>query len=148
AGVVDSRAADRSSAVRIGVSTKDEVAVGEPDVHLLCPAVDVDSPEVTILIPAVNEELTIAAFVAWCHEGLRDAGAVGEILIVDSSSDQTAEIALAGGARVLKTPKRGLGRAYIDALPFIRGKYVIMGDADCTYDFRQLAPFVAALRDG
>jgi glycosyltransferase involved in cell wall biosynthesis len=146
--VVDSRAVDRSSAVRIGVRNENEVPVGDPDVHLLRPAADVESPEVTILIPAVNEELTIADFVAWCHEGLRDAGAVGEILIVDSSSDRTAEIALAGGARVLKTPKRGLGRAYIDALPYIRGKYVIMGDADCTYDFRKIAPFVAALRDG
>ena len=118
------------------------------DVHLLLPADDVESPEVTILIPAMNEELTIVEFVAWCHEGLREAGAVGEILIVDSSSDRTAELALAGGARVLKTPKRGLGRAYIDALPYVRGKYVIMGDADCTYDFRRLAPFVDAMRNG
>ena len=66
------------------------------------------------------------------------AGIRGEILIVDSSDDDTAELALAGGARVLKTPRRGLGRAYIDALPFIRGRYVLMGDADCTYDFREL----------
>ena len=107
-----------------------------------------ESPEVTILIPAVDEELTIADFVAWCHEGLREAGAVGEVLIVDSSSDRTGEFALAGGARVLTTPKRGLGRAYIDALPYVRGKYVIMGDADCTYDFRKLAPFVDAMRSG
>ena len=42
----------------------------------------------------------------------------------------------------MRTPKRGLGRAYIDAIPFIRGKFVIMGDADCTYDFRNLAPFI------
>jgi glycosyltransferase involved in cell wall biosynthesis len=118
------------------------------DVTLFTPENDVDAPEVTILIPAVNEELTVGDFVAWCHEGLRDAGVVGEILIVDSSTDATAELALAGGARVLRTPKRGLGRAYIDALPFIRGKYVIMGDADCTYDFRKLAPFVQAMRDG
>ena len=48
-------------------------------------------------------------------------------------------IALAGGARVLKTPKRGLGRAYIDAIPFVRGRYVIMGDADDSYDFTDLA---------
>ena len=116
--------------------------------RLLRPADDVDSPEVTVLIPAVNEEATIAEFVAWCHDGLRAAGTIGEILIVDSSTDRTAELALAGGARVLKTPKRGLGRAYIDALPFIRGKYVIMGDADCTYDFRQIGPFVAAMRSG
>ena len=118
------------------------------DVALLVPETDVDKPEVTILIPSVNEELTMPDFVAWCHEGLGAAGVVGEILIVDSSTDRTAEIALAGGARVLKTPKRGLGRAYIDAIPYIRGRYVIMGDADCTYDFRELAPFVEAMRNG
>jgi hypothetical protein len=49
---------------------------------------------------------------------------------------------------VLRVPKRGLGRAYIDALPHIRGEWVLMGDADCTYDFRGLAPFVDAFRDG
>ena len=53
---------------------------------------------------------------------------------------------MAAGARVLRTPKRGLGRAYIDAVPFIRGRYVVMGDADCTYDFRHSMPFVNALR--
>ena len=105
-------------------------------------------PEVSIVIPAVNEELCISDFVAWCHEGLRKAGVNGEILIVDSSTDRTPELALAGGARVLRTPKRGLGRAYIDTIPFIRGQYVIMGDADCTYDFRNLDGFVTKLRDG
>ena len=114
------------------------VAPAGSDVRLLVPEHDVADPEVTILVPAVNEELTIGDFVAWCHEGLRAAGVVGEILIVDSSTDRTAEIALAGGARVLHAPKRGLGRAYIDAMPYIRGRYVIMGDADCTYDFRKL----------
>ena len=49
---------------------------------------------------------------------------------------------------MLKTPKRGLGRAYIDAIPFIRGRYVLMGDADCTYDFRELEPFVEKFREG
>ncbi len=121
---------------------------GDPDVELLCPDDDVEDPEVSIVIPAVNEELTISDFVAWCRQGLVDAGARGEILIIDSSTDRTAELALAGGARVLRTPKRGLGRAYIDALPFIRGKYVVMGDADCTYDFRLLGRFVDKLRQG
>jgi hypothetical protein len=55
---------------------------------------------------------------------------------------------VAGGARVLKVPKRGLGRAYIDAIPFIRGKFVLLGDADLTYDFREIAPFVEKLRAG
>ncbi|GIH14122.1 glycosyltransferase family 2 protein [Rugosimonospora africana] len=118
------------------------------DITLLVPENDVTDPEVTILIPAVNEELTIADFVDWCHQGLAAANVVGEILIVDGSTDATAQIALAGGARVLRAPKRGLGRAYIDAIPYVRGRYVIMGDADCTYDFRELAPFVEAMRDG
>jgi glycosyltransferase involved in cell wall biosynthesis len=117
-------------------------------VELLTPADDSAEPEVSVVVPAVNEELTIAEFVGWCKEGLRAAGLDGEILIVDSSTDRTAELALAAGARVLKTPKRGLGRAYIDAVPFIRGQYVVMGDADLTYDFRQLGLFVDELKAG
>jgi len=123
-------------------------ADGDVDVQLLLPANDVANPEFSIVIPALNEQLTIADFIAWCHEGMRKAGVVGEILIIDSSQDRTAEIALANGARVLKTPKRGLGRAYLDALPHIRGKYILMGDCDCTYDFRELTPFVEKFRAG
>jgi glycosyltransferase involved in cell wall biosynthesis len=124
-----------------------EAAVGR-DVQLLVPQNDEPDPEVSIVVPAVNEQITITDFVEWCHKGLADAGVRGEILIVDSSTDSTPELALAGGARVLKTPKRGLGRAYIDAVPFIRGQYVIMGDADCTYDFRLLAPFIEKMQQG
>jgi len=105
-------------------------------------------PLVSIVVPALNEQLTIAEFVSWCKQGLLEAGVDGDILIVDSSTDQTSSIALQNGARVLKTPKRGLGRAYIDALPFIRGKYVILGDCDCTYDFRRLKPFVEKFSQG
>jgi glycosyltransferase involved in cell wall biosynthesis len=116
--------------------------------ELLVPAADAHNPCVSIVIPALNEELTITQFVAWCHEGLAAAGVDGEILIVDSSTDRTAELALESGARVLRVPKLGLGRAYIDALPYVRGDFVIMGDADCTYDFRQLKVFVDAWREG
>ena len=86
------------------------------DVRLLIPVPDVSDPEVTILVPALDEERTIGQFIDWCQEGTRGAGACVEILIVDSSSDRTAEIALAKGVRVLKTPTRGLGRAYILSL--------------------------------
>src|SRR5688572_26133633 len=123
-------------------------AAVDPEIELLLPQADVANPELSIVIPALNEQLTIADFVQWCTDGMRAAGIVGEILIIDSGSDRTTELALAGGARVLRTPKRGLGRAYIDALPYIRGKYVIMGDCDCTYDFRELAPFVEKFRGG
>jgi glycosyltransferase involved in cell wall biosynthesis len=130
------------------VALKAGPAPHDPEISLAIPERDVENPEFSIVIPALNEELTIAEFVAWCHEGMNKAGVQGEILIVDSGKDRTLELALAGGARVLKTPKRGLGRAYQDALPFIRGKYVIMGDCDCTYDFRELAPFVEKFRGG
>jgi Glycosyl transferase family 2 len=123
-------------------------AVQDPELSLLRPEKDVDGPELSIVIPALNEELTITDFIRWCHEGMRRAGVAGEILIVDSSTDRTAERALAEGARVLKTPKRGLGRAYMDAIPFIRGRWVLMGDCDCTYDFRELEGFVESLRSG
>src|SRR5688572_479080 len=120
----------------------------DSELRLLVPDDDVSDPELSIVIPALNEQVTIGRFVEWCREGLVQAGIRGEILIVDSSSDRTSDLALSGGARVLKTPKRGLGRAYIDALPFIRGKYVLMGDADCTYDFRELGPFMDRFRSG
>lgn len=119
-----------------------------PESALLCPDEDEPDPEFTIVIPAVNEELTISDLVGWCKQGLCQAHTKGEVLIVDSSTDRTAQLALAAGARVLTTPRRGLGRAYIDALPHIRGRYVLMGDADCTYDFRDIAGFVDKLREG
>ncbi|HEY1549436.1 MAG TPA: glycosyltransferase family 2 protein [Kofleriaceae bacterium] len=120
----------------------------DPEITLHLPEHDVAAPEVSIVIPALNEQLTIADFIDWCKEGLAKANIEGEILIVDSSTDKTREIALSKGARVLATPKRGLGRAYIDSLPYIRGKYVIMGDCDCTYDFRELGVFVEKFRAG
>jgi glycosyltransferase involved in cell wall biosynthesis len=104
--------------------------------------------QLSIVIPALNEKVTIGEFVDWCHEGLKSAGVTGQILIVDSSTDNTPEIACAHGAEVLRVPKRGLGRAYIDAIPYIRGEWIIMGDADLTYDFREVAPFVAAFKSG
>ncbi|GMO17169.1 MAG: glycosyltransferase family 2 protein [Termitinemataceae bacterium] len=104
--------------------------------------------KVSIVVPALNEELTIGEFVSWCKEGLSKIEGGGEIIIVDSSTDRTPEIAVMGGARVVRVPKRGLGRAYIDALPEIRGDYVIMGDCDLTYDFREIDKFVEKLDEG
>jgi glycosyltransferase involved in cell wall biosynthesis len=118
------------------------------EVELLIPENDTPAPVLSIVVPALNEQLTIEDFIAWCHEGLRRVNVPGEILIIDSSTDRTSELAIACGARVLKTPKRGLGRAYQDALPFIRGQYVLMGDCDCTYDFRELEPFVEKFQAG
>ncbi len=119
----------------------------DPECTLLLPLHDVSEPEFSVVIPAMNEKLTIADTIEWCKEGFAQAGVAGEVLIVDSSSDNTPEIALAHGARVLKTPRRGLGRAYIDAIPYIRANYILMGDADCTYDFREIAGFIQSFRN-
>jgi glycosyltransferase involved in cell wall biosynthesis len=126
--------------------------LGEPPVddetRLLIPSSDSEDPELSVVIPALNEQITISEFVRWCHEGMARAGVAGEVVIVDSSTDMTAERALEAGARVLRTPRRGLGRAYKDAIPYARGRYVLMGDADCTYDFRCVTPFVERFREG
>jgi glycosyltransferase involved in cell wall biosynthesis len=116
--------------------------------HRTPPGVKLEPVELSIVVPALNEAITVGEFVAWCHEGLRRAGVTGQILIVDSSTDNTPELVLAAGGEVLRVPKRGLGRAYIDATPYIRGKWIVMGDADLTYDFRELAPFVEQFRNG
>src|SRR5438874_11478951 len=93
------------------------LAASDPQIRLLLPADDIADPEVTILVPTLNEEGTVGTFMDWCLEGIARSGLKVEILIADSSTDQTAEIALQKGARVVKAPRRGLGRAYIDAIP-------------------------------
>jgi glycosyltransferase involved in cell wall biosynthesis len=116
--------------------------------YLVPPETSPGDVELSIVVPALNEEVTVGEFVDWCKDGLKRSGVRGQILIVDSSSDDTARIVLEHGGEVLRTQKRGLGRAYIDAIPYIRGKWIIMGDADLTYDFRELAPFVAEFQRG
>ena len=116
--------------------------------HLTVPGTALEPVDLTIVVPALNEEITVGEFVDWCKEGLKRAGVRGQILIVDSSTDRTPEIVVSHGGEVLRAPKRGLGRAYIDATSYIRGKWIVMGDADLTYDFRELAPFVEAFRNG
>ena len=129
----------------------DRITSAPTAVELLVPAGDQNNdslPEISIVVPALNEQTTIGEFVDWCWQGLKAAGVSGEVIIVDSSADDTPNIASAKGARVLRTPKRGLGQAYIDAMPYIRGQFVIMGDCDLTYDFRNLKPFVDCFRNG
>ena len=133
---------------RVGAGTGRGERGPADEAQLLIPSADVESPELSVVIPALDEQTTICEFVQWCHEGMAQAGVTGEVVIVDSSTDMTADRALQAGARVLRVPRRGLGRAYKDALPYARGRYILMGDADCTYDFRRLQPFVERLRDG
>jgi glycosyltransferase involved in cell wall biosynthesis len=116
--------------------------------HLVPAGTPSEPVDLSIVVPSLNEEITAGEFVDWCKEGLERAGIRGQVLIVDSSTDKTPAIVLAHGGEVLRTPRRGLGRAYIDASTYIRGQWIVMGDADLTYDFRELRPFVEAFRNG
>lgn len=106
------------------------------------------TPDVSVLVPTMNEEVTVAAFIDMCYEGFQRAGVRGEVVLVDSSSDRTALIARERGATVIECSERGIGRAYQVGIQHVQGRYVVMGDADCTYDFREIQPFLQALEAG
>jgi len=105
--------------------------------------------DVSIVMPCLNEEGSIATCVKKAWEWLESSGYSGEVLVVDNgSTDRSREFALAAGARVVQEPRRGYGRAYLTGIPAARGKYIVIGDCDNTYDFTNLEPFIAPLRDG
>jgi len=79
--------------------------------HFLPKNAEIGDVELSIVIPASNEEMTVGEFIEWCKEGIKRAGVAGQILIVDSSTDNTAKIVLEHGGEVLRTPKRGAGHA-------------------------------------
>jgi glycosyltransferase involved in cell wall biosynthesis len=108
-----------------------------------------ETPEVTLLMPCLNEAETIAGCIAAARAGLAAAGVVGEILIADNgSTDGSQEIATKLGARVLPVSARGYGNALRAGMSDARGRFIIMGDADLSYDFSKITPFVEKLRAG
>lgn len=108
-----------------------------------------DTPRVSVVIPCLNEEEHIAECVTRAVSALDDAGLVGEVIVADNASeDRSAERAAAAGARVIHEPRRGYGSAYLAGFAAARGEYIVMLDADLTYDFAEIPRFVAALDDG
>ena len=105
--------------------------------------------ELTILMPCLNEAATVGACVAKARGFLERAGIAGEVLVADNGSeDGSAAIAREAGARVVQVAERGYGAALAAGIAAARGRYVIMGDADASYDFSRLEPFVEKLRQG
>jgi hypothetical protein len=105
--------------------------------------------ELTILMPCLNEAKTISICVQKAKTYLSRAGIQGEVLVADNgSTDGSQELARAAGARVVAISQRGYGAALIGGIAAARGKYIIMGDADDSYDFEGLTPFVDCLRRG
>jgi glycosyltransferase involved in cell wall biosynthesis len=105
--------------------------------------------ELSIVMPALNEARTIVACINAAATFLETNQIAGEILIGDNgSTDGTIELAQQHGARVISIATRGYGAAIAGAVEQARGKYVIMGDSDQSYDFSDLMAFVTALRNG
>lgn len=105
--------------------------------------------ELTILMPCLNEAETIAVCVQKATGYLRSRGIDGEVLIADNgSTDGSQKLATDNGARVVPIPRRGYGAALLGGIEAARGRYVIMGDADDSYDFTALDPFMEKLRAG
>ena len=105
--------------------------------------------ELTILMPCLNEAATVGSCVAKARGFLDRAGIAGEVLVADNGSeDGSPAVAEAGGARVVAVAERGYGAALRAGIGAARGRYVIMGDADDSYDFSRLDAFVEKLRAG
>jgi glycosyltransferase involved in cell wall biosynthesis len=105
--------------------------------------------ELTILMPCLNEAETLARCIEKARAFLARSGCRGEVLIADNgSTDGSQAIAEANGARVVSIVERGYGNALLGGIRAARGKYVIMGDSDDSYDFSRLEPFLEQLRSG
>jgi glycosyltransferase involved in cell wall biosynthesis len=105
--------------------------------------------DVTILMPCLNEARTLATCIKKAQAWLLRSGRVGEVVVADNgSTDGSREIAAGLGARVVPVTERGYGSALRGGIDAARGRYIIMGDSDDSYDFSALDPFVARLDQG
>jgi glycosyltransferase involved in cell wall biosynthesis len=105
--------------------------------------------EVSIVLPCLNEEKAIGACIRKIREVFAREGIAGEIIVTDNgSTDRSAEIAHNEGAVVVLEPQRGYGAAYLRGLKEAKGKYIIIGDSDNTYDFFDIPKFLKSLKAG
>jgi hypothetical protein len=113
-------------------------------------AIEAAAPiELTILMPCLNEAETLGTCVRKAMGYIARSGVAGEVLVADNgSTDGSQEIARSLGARVVPVAERGYGAALIAGIAAARGRFVIMGDSDDSYDFTALDPFVEKLREG
>src|SRR6266540_757643 len=104
---------------------------------------------VSVVFPCLDEAETIAECVTRARAVLTESGLAGEVIVVDNGSgDGSGDLARAAGAVVVEEPRRGYGSAYLAGLDVARGEYIVMVDADLTYDFHEIPRFVQELQDG
>ncbi len=105
--------------------------------------------DVSVVIPCLNEARTIERCVRSAIEVLEEHRIPGEVVVVDNgSTDGSAELARAAGARVVREPRRGYGSAYLAGFNAARGDRIVMADADLTYDFGEIPRFLAKIDQG
>lgn len=105
--------------------------------------------ELSLVMPCLNEAQTLEVCVRKAQEALRAHGIAGEVVIGDNgSTDGSQELARRLGARVIDVPVRGYGAALMGGIAAARGRYIIMGDSDDSYDWTAILPFVEKLREG
>ena len=110
---------------------------------------DPSAPLVSVVIPCLNESENIERCVSAALSALRDMGVRGEVVVADNGSeDDSAALAERAGAHVVVEPRRGYGSAYLAGFAASSGRYIVMADADLTYDFNDIPRFVAALEEG
>src|SRR3954447_16956063 len=127
------------------MSTIEQTTSRRPD----APADQEPPVVVSVVIPCLNEEANIEACVRAAFEALGASGLTGEVVVADNASeDRSAELAAAAGARVVHEPRRGYGSAYLAGFGAARGRYIVMADADLTYDFGEIPRFVSELNAG
>jgi glycosyltransferase involved in cell wall biosynthesis len=108
-----------------------------------------DPIELSIVLPCLNEAATLGECIGAAHAAFRALAITGEVIVADNgSSDGSVEIAERLGARVVRVPEKGYGAALLGGINAASGEFVIMGDADATYDFEAIGPFVEKLRAG
>lgn len=107
------------------------------------------SPELSVVIPCLNEADTLEACIAAAQDGIRRAGCRGEVIVADNGSvDESVQIAQRMGARVIPVEARGYGSALMGGIEAAQGRFIVMGDADGSYDFREIPNFLEKLRAG
>ena len=105
--------------------------------------------DVSVVMPCLNEAASVARCVAQARAALERSGLSGEVVVADNGSeDGSPALAAAAGARVVHATTRGYGAAYLAGLKAARGHYLVLGDADGSYDFADVPAFVAELREG
>jgi glycosyltransferase involved in cell wall biosynthesis len=104
--------------------------------------------DVSVILPSLDEERTIGECITKIQEVFHDNAINGEIIVADSSSDQTGTIAKSLGALVIRPEKSGYGNAYLSAFKRVRGRFIVIGDADNTYDFLEIPHLLIPLKNG